>query len=172
MTSSSPKKSSKPYVYGGIGAVLAIIAMLVILPMLSSNSYSNNSGGGSHVPVYVPTPHTVTIVNSMIRVEAGQSIYYQFSAPTGSTDTYVSGTFTAGGGSGNDIRVYVMDEQNFINWRNGHQVSVYYNSGQETVGNINVNIPTGQNLYLVYDNTFSVFSAKEVTTNVSLTYTS
>ena len=143
----------------GIGVAVVIVALLVI----------GSSVGSQHG--IVPTQHTMNIVNSMIRVEPGQYNYYQFSAPAGSSGVTVSGTFTAGGGSGNDIKVLILDEQNFINYRNGHQANVFYSSGQETVGNINADVPTGQTLYLVYDNTFSVVSGKEVTTNVNLTYT-
>lgn len=143
----------------GIGIAVVIVALMII-------------GSGSNVHSLIPTQHHESIVNSMIRVGPGQYVYYTFSAPNGASNAVVSGTFTAGGGSGNDVRVYIMDDQNFINYKNDHQVNVYYSSGQETVGNINVNIPAGQTLYLVYDNTFSIVSSKEVTTNVGLTFTS
>lgn len=143
----------------GIGIAVTIVALVVI-------------GFGSGAHSIIPTQHTEGIINSMIRVEAGHFVYYTFSAPRGASNVSVTGTFTAGGGSGNDIKVAILDEQNFINYRNGHQVSAYYSSGQETVGNINVNIPSGQTMYLVYDNTFSVVSSKEVTTNVNLIYAS
>lgn len=167
--SASSKRSSKTY----IGIVIGVAIVLGIL--INAHFFYNNSssgGGASYAPVYVPTQHTITIVNDMIRVNAHSYTEYTFSTPVGSTNAYLNGTFTAGGGSGNDIRIYILDEQNFINWRNGHQASTYYNSGQETVGNINANVPSGQTLYLVYDNSFSILSSKEVSTNVSLTYTS
>ena len=126
---------------------------------------------GSHHSIIL-IPHTLIIVNSMVRVEPGQYGYYTFNVPSDASNALVSGTFTAGGGGGNDIKVAILDEQNFINYKNNHQVNAYYSSGQETVGNISAKVPSGHTLYLVYDNTFSAVSSKEVTTNVSLTYTS
>jgi len=119
----------------------------------------------------IPLPHTMIIVNSMVRVEPAQYGYYTFTVPSDASNASVSGTFSVGG-SKNDIKVSILDEQNFINYRNNHQVNAYYSSGQETVGNINVKVPSGQTLYLVYDNTFYNISSKEITTSVSLTYTS
>ncbi len=145
----------------GIGIGISIVVVLVAVVVV---------GGVSGTHSIIPTQHTESIVNSMIRVAPGQYVY-AFSAPSDASNVSVSGTFTAGGGSGNDIKVAILDEQNFINYRNGHQVNAYYSSGQETVGNINANVPAGQTMYLVYDNSFSIISNKEVTTNVSLTYT-
>ena len=146
----------------GIGIGIGIVVIIVALAMV---------GGVSGTHSIIPTQQTESIVNSMIRVPPGQFVYYAFSAPSGASNVSVSGTFTAGGGSGNDIKVAILDEQNFINYRNGHQASAYYSSGQETVGNINADVPAGQTMYLVYDNAFSVVSSKEVTTNVILTFT-
>ena len=126
---------------------------------------------GTHQSL-IPIQHTLVIVNSMVRVEPGQYGYYTFTVPSDASNAMVSGTFAAGGGSGNDIKVAILDEQNFINYRNGHQVNAYYSSDQKTIGNISAKVPSGQTLYLVYDNTFSTVSSKEITTNVSVTYTS
>ncbi len=116
------------------------------------------------------TPHSTNIVNGLITVPAGSYEYYQFAPPASSTGISVSGSFTASGGSGNDIVVLVMDETNFVNWRNGHQASAYYNSGQLTTGTISASLPTSGTYYLVYSNTFSVFSSKNVQTTADLSY--
>ena len=125
---------------------------------------------GTHQSL-IPIQHTLIIVNSMVRVEPSQYGYYTFNVPSNASNALVSGTFTASGG-GNDIKVVILDEQNFINFKNKQQVNAYYSSDQKTVGNISAKVPSGQTLYLVYDNTFSTVSSKEITTNVSVTYTS
>ena len=114
--------------------------------------------------------HTANIVNGLITVPAGQYEYYQFAPPAGSTLISVSGSFTASGGSGNDIVVLVMDQTNFVNWQNGHTASAYYNSGQLTTGTITASLPSGGTYYLVYSNTFSGFSSKTVQTTADLSY--
>ena len=124
---------------------------------------------GTHHSI-IPIQHTLIIVNSMVRVEPAQYGYYTFTVPSDASNASVSGTFAVGG-SKNDIKVSILDEQNFINFKNSHQVNAYY-STQGTAGNISVNVPSNQTLYLVYDNTFYNISSKEITTSVSLTYTS
>lgn len=114
--------------------------------------------------------HSANIVNGLISVPAGSHEDYAFTAPPSSTVISVTGSFTASGGSGNDIVVLVMDQTNFVNWENGHQASAYYNSGQLTTGTISAELPSSGTYYLVYSNTFSVFSSKTVQTTANLLY--
>jgi len=118
-----------------------------------------------------PTHYVSNLVNGLLTINGGNYQYYQFTVPSGASDIHVSGTFTASGGSGNDIRIYVLDNTSFVNWKNGHSVSTYYNSGQMTTGSISATLPSDGTYYLVYDNTFSVFSQKNVNTRATLSYT-
>lgn len=152
-------KAKKIGIVIGIDIAAAIIALFILGFVPGTHSI-------------IPIKHTLIIVNSMVRVEPGQYGYYTFNVPSDASNALVSGTFTAGGGSGNDIKVDILDEQNFINYKNNHQGNAYYSSGQVTVGNISVKVPPGQTLYIVYDNTFSAVFSKEITTSVSLTYIS
>jgi len=119
----------------------------------------------------VPVPTSSNVVNGLISVSARQYEAYQVNIPNSAYNAQLSGTFTASGGSGNDIIVYVMDATSYVNWQNGHQGSTYYNSGQTTTGSFSVNFPTSGTYYLVYSNTFSTFSTKNVNTQVNLSYT-
>jgi len=76
--------------------------------------------------------------------------------------TRVSAKFRARGGSGNDIEVFILDEEGFENWRNGHRAQTYYNSGRVTVGHFNVRLAAGK-YFLVMNNKFSLVSNKVVT---------
>jgi hypothetical protein len=81
------------------------------------------------------------------------------------------GNFTASGGTGNDIDVYVLPQDDFVNWQNRHASRSYYNSGKVTVGNLNVNLPSDAGTYyLVFDNRFSLLSEKNVRVNATLSY--
>jgi len=73
---------------------------------------------------------------------------------------------------GNDINVEILDIQNFFILKTGQKVNTLYATGPKSSGIINTNVPTNQTFYLVYDNTFSTNSTKQVTTDVSLKYTS
>ncbi len=58
--------------------------------------------------------------------------YYEFTIPAAATISHIEGSFTSSGGSGNDIKVLIMDAKAFTNWENGHEVVVYYTSEQLT----------------------------------------
>jgi hypothetical protein len=75
--------------------------------------------------------------------------------------TRVAARFRARGGRGNDIEVFILDEDGFENWRNGHRAPTYYNSGRATVGRFNVRLGPGK-YYLVMSNKFSSVSNKVV----------
>ncbi|TMI43972.1 hypothetical protein E6H23_01990 [Candidatus Bathyarchaeota archaeon] len=145
--------------------VAAIIGGILILGFVALNSQSSSSS--THI---FPVQHTGNIVNGLITVSSGGYNYYPFTLPSGATSIAVSGSFTASGGSGNDIQVLILDQTNFVNWQNGHQASAYFNSGQEIVGSITTNLPSAGTYYLVYSNTFSTFSSKNVQTTVDLSY--
>ena len=102
------------------------------------------------------------ILRDKFSVGARQSRYWDFTASEGME---VKGRFRAEGGSGNDIQCMIIDEDAFENWRNGHAVTCYYNSGKVTVANIYARLPHGR-FYLIFSNTFSVASNKVVEAEV------
>src|SRR5215212_4241492 len=105
------------------------------------------------------------IVNTAFTVKAGDAKSSTFHVGSGGAN--VVGRFRAEGGVGNDIRCLILDPDSFENWRNGHNVHTYYNSGKITVANINVTLPQGDYV-LVFDNTYSILTNKAVTANVEI----
>ena len=67
------------------------------------------------------------------------------------------------------MEVYILDEDGFENYRNGHRTQTYYNSGRVTVGTINVTLGSGR-YYLVFNNSFSTVSNKAVNARVEMQY--
>lgn len=143
-------------------AVLAVVVVLVVLAALGV------WGGGG----ILSQQHTANIVNGLITVGANSYDDYQFSVPSGASGASIQGSFTASGGSGNDVVVIVMDSTDFTNWANGHSANTLYYSGQMTTGTISASLTAGDTYYLVYNNQFSILSSKNVQTTVNLTYTS
>lgn len=131
---------SKPRPYG--------IALWFLIPLFGLviwwagwNSASHNRDTRTTVPqeqAPQPQPHTQTVTNTAFTVDAGQFRYYKFSAPEGATDVRLQGRFAAKGGSGKDIEVYVMTEDAYVNWQNGHSGNTFYNSGRLTQDSLNV----------------------------------
>lgn len=115
-------------------------------------------------------PHNVVIINGLTSVNALGYRYYWFDVPSIAINPTIFGTFTGSGSLGNDIRVYVLTSTDFINWTNGHQVSTIYNSGVITTASFNVKLATGQKYYLVFDNTFSLLSGKNVSGDITFSY--
>ena len=82
----------------------------------------------------------------------------------------LQGHFTATGGSGNDKEVWLVTEDGFTNWQNGHAATTFYNSGRVTQDALNASLPGTGTYYLVFDNRFSLLSKKEVEVKGALTY--
>jgi hypothetical protein len=94
-----------------------------------------------------PQPHVGPITNGALTVGANAYSWYTFAVPVGATNVNVTGRFTATGGTGNDIIVYILDEDGFVNFKNGHATPTYYNSGQVTQAEIQGVLPNSPGTY-------------------------
>jgi hypothetical protein len=123
-----------------------------------------------------PLVYTIAIFNDQETVSARTYTPHPFSIPSGASNSSVSGTFTAQGGSDNDIKVYIIDDANFENYTNNVQgivpgdFSYLYYSGQIHTASFRVNLSSG-NYYLVLDNMFSASYQKLVNIQMNATYT-
>ena len=142
---------------------IAIIAGIILYGYIAS--YQNISGNKKSLKTY-----TITIVKGEITVAPLSYKAFYFSVPEGAIDAHVVGYFRASGGWGNDIKVYIMDDLAFTNWKNGHEVSYNYYSGQLTADDFNVPLTSGKTYYLVLDNQFSLISSKNVDIEATLIY--
>jgi Zn-dependent protease with chaperone function len=86
-------------------------------------------------------------------------------------DCTLKGQFRAYGGSGNDIRVLVLDEMNYQNFWNGHKATALYDSGVLTTAEFKVPLSATGTYHLVLDNTFSMFTNKAVALNLVAEHT-
>jgi len=107
------------------------------------------------------------IVTEAFTIAPGKYAWFRFGVPENGGN--VVGRFRASGGGGNDVEVYILDEDGFENFKNGHRVQTYYNSGRVTVANIDVSLSSGT-YYLIFSNTFSAVSNKAVNGRVTLRY--
>jgi hypothetical protein len=109
--------------------------------------------------------------NKAITIRAVSFFYVPFTLPAGSSNAKLQGHFAATGGSGNDVEVFLLNEDAFTNWKNGHQTNAIYNSGKVTQDSPNVNLPTDAGTYyLVFNNKFSLVTPKAVEANLTFTY--
>ena len=118
---------------------------------------------------------SVSLLNAGITVHAGEFYDVPIRLRDIMHNVTLSGSFTASGGSGNDIEVFVLSQADFTNWQNGYSYSALYSSGRVTTATFNVSLPTpsvGQtsDYHVVYSNTFSWISTKQVNTTVNLNW--
>jgi len=149
----------------------AIWFFLVVLILLVWWIATSHSPGARQLQQLAKQQHTLVINQQSVTASANGYYYFKLDVPPGSSGAHLQGSFTASGGSGNDIEAYVLSETDFVNWKNGHPAKTFYNSGKVTTGNININLPAEVGTcYLVFDNKFSLLSQKNVQVNATLTY--
>ena len=152
-------------------AFLACLSLVVLILVLGCGT-PQRPGGAPQSPKS-PTPvlvsQTRNVVNATITVSPGKHYDIPFSVDVNAMrNVRVAGSFRASGGSGNDIIAIIMDDMAYINWVNGHKVSVLYSSGKITVADMNVAITASGKYHLVFSNNFSIFSSKDVSARVDL----
>ncbi|HKW19551.1 MAG TPA: zinc ribbon domain-containing protein [Terriglobales bacterium] len=117
--------------------------------------------------------HTLSFGSGALTVAQARSSYFKMVVPADATEVHLQGHFTAQGGSGNDIIVQVMNENEFVNWQNHHGQDTLWDSDKVTVGDIKLSLPNGAGTYyLLFNNSFSLITPKAVQHNITLTYLS
>ncbi|MGB6962444.1 MAG: emp24/gp25L/p24 family protein [Candidatus Acidiferrum sp.] len=120
-------------------------------------------------PAFIPM--TKSLVSGQLIVRANSDVRYKLEIDTDKMrNPVVSGSFRANGGRGNDIDVFLADEDSFVNLINGHKAPMLYNSRKETIGKLNVPITKSGTYYLCFNNHFSSVTPKQVFADVTLTY--
>ena len=115
--------------------------------------------------------HRYTIGTGTLTANPANYTFYPLEVPVGATNVRMQGHFSASGGAGNDVEVFLMNQDEYTNWQNRHATGTFYKSGRVTVGDVNVTLPEGAGkYYLVFNNRFSLFSQKVVAQNITLTY--
>ncbi len=170
------KKSAVPWL---IGFALVLVVATLVWASVSGSKPRPKSESASAPPIpakatpvlrtrYVPVDQK--IATGQIVVRAQGYVQYRLTIGPEMVQPTVTGSFNASGGGGNDITAVIADEANFINWINGHQARVYWNTqGRETTGNFEVRLPPGT-YYLAFNNKFSLFTEKQVFIEADLNY--
>ena len=119
-----------------------------------------------------PQPRAQVITDGALTVPALNFSYYTLTVPADATNISVDGHFTATGGLGNDIEVYVLTEDNFVNFKNGHSSPTLYNSGKDHDRTVSARrFRAAGTYYLVFNNNFSLLTPKAVQATATLHFT-
>jgi hypothetical protein len=104
-------------------------------------------------------------------VPAHSAKQYKFVVPSGASSVSLEGHFVATGGPHNSIEVWVMNDDQFVNWTNRHPVQAMYNSQKVTQGTVKLSLRSEGNTYhVVFSNEFSVLTPKAVEASLTLKY--
>ena len=120
----------------------------------------------------VPTTENVeTIASHVIALDGGDYEYVQFGSPVDASTSIVRGSYHTIG-SGERIHVMILGEQNFEKWKGEQQMpeDFFYYSGEVKAANLEADVPAGEALYLVFDNTSSAGRPTNVEANIELFY--
>jgi hypothetical protein len=160
----APKKKlvRTPFIVAGV--VMLAIVVLGIYAISGSNP-----GSANPIDRLVKQEHVTTIKNTNLRIGPIGSYAFKLEVPQGATTGLLHGNFTAIGGLANDIEVFVLSSDDFVNWQNRHAARSFYNSGQVTTGTINASLPSGT-YYLVFSNRTSLLTSRSVAVNATLTF--
>lgn len=118
----------------------------------------------SSPPSQVNNP-SIRVANGIYKVQPGNYYYFGFNAKCSGT---LSGGFSSYSTLGNDIIVYLLDQNSFNSYQKGNSVPTYYNSGKVFSGTFNVHL-IPDIYYVVLSNTYSIVSTKNV--NIQASYT-
>ncbi len=152
--------------------VLGVVVIVLLLGWFINRADQRQRS--TYTPPAPPPPqvHRTKIGTGAITVNAGTYSYFTLTVPAEAANVKLQGHFTASGGSGNDIEAYVLSQDQYTNWQNGHATSTFYNSGKVTAGEIEAALPAGAGTYyLIFDNKFSLLTPKAVQEDMTLAYT-
>jgi len=170
----APLKRKSRFTFGRVFLFLLIVAGIFIgIPFIlqALDNSRNSSSPLGEIARAVQQARSVSIINrQIVNINPGTYQYFKFS--TGVVPApVVKGQFQARGGSHNDINIYIVDDQGFMNIQNGNGAQTYFNQNHATAGNIEAHLPTGaRDYYLILDNRMSVFSGKQVGIEASLSF--
>jgi hypothetical protein len=171
--SAEKKEGISPMRIIGVLALVAVIG-LFIFAAVNQNSHSTTSQPPPPLaapPRPVIKHWTVKLGSENVIIEPGRYQYVQFATSSDMQAIKIVGHVEATGGSGNDVEVFVMDEDTFVNWKNHHQTAALFQSGRVTATSLELDLPSAENrYYLIFNNGFSLLSNKAVVSSVVLKY--
>lgn len=123
-------------------------------------SFARSGSDIPEVAAYQPKyeTHERSLVAGTHHIRATGWTYWTFALKR---PTRVSGRFVSEGGG---VQGLIMNEDEFVNWRNGNSYRSYFDSGTVTIGNVEATLPAGSFTFVLYNANW--FSGKTVSVSL------
>jgi len=112
--------------------------------------------------------NTSMVLDDIVEVPASKLWHKTIEIPSTLEGVKLAGWCVASGGARNDIKVLVLNDVDFYNWKNFGKVKGLYQSDKISVAEMSAEITAPGRYHLVITNWFSEFSTKEVIAKVYL----
>lgn len=158
-------------VAGILWGFIGIVAIAVMLSFVAekANTPSSSASAAPRVRIPIVRHETQALISGSHIVQPQHYVTYPITIAPAMHNARLSGHFTATGGYGNDLQALITDEDGLVNFKNGHQAKVYYQSGKVTADSFDVRLAPGT-YYLVFNNVFSLMSNKAYDADVKLDF--
>lgn len=164
-----PPTHPRPASRGGVpvgalvgGAILGLVGGLVVvaLGMYAWFNQEQISAPTSFLPE--PEPVVLALMDeSALHIPAGQYHYVSFTVEDERL-CLLTGRVLGLTGGREDVEIYVLDEDGFVNWKNGTAGYAVFESGRTAATTLDIPLPGPGRYHMVLSNTFSVVSDKTV----------
>jgi hypothetical protein len=126
-------------------AALIITGIAIAVNLIPRAMSGSSTSKEPFSPSIIYETKAEQIASGQIAVQNGGAVFYQFTITRDMSNPVVRGSFTASGGSGNDIAAVIANEEEYSNWINGHEAKVYWTTqGKKTAGSFEVRPPPGK----------------------------
>ena len=116
-------------------------------------------------------PHSIPVSDHELTINQLGYSYIKLPVPAKASSVVLHGNFTASGGGGNTIEVFVFSQDGYENWQKQQYADPFYSSGRVSMDKIEANLPSGAGTYyLVFNNKFSSVTPKTINVDAKLTY--
>ncbi|MDT7541835.1 MAG: hypothetical protein QOE33_1739 [Acidobacteriota bacterium] len=137
-------------------------------PATTSPSERRDANANYYPPNSSPQPepqNQIPVLAQTFEVSPQQYHTTEFNVPH--SGAHIVGRFQAI--SGDNIKAHILDTDGLVNFQHHNAFRSYYSSDKTAVGRIDIRLSPGV-YYLVFENSYSIFSHKVVSANVMMEY--
>src|SRR5712692_3840 len=151
--------------------IIGFIALVGIWVAWSVAARLNNSAGTSTSSAYRTVQVTQPVLAASFTVKPKEFASYAFVFPAGCGDARVDGSFSVTAGPRGVVEVLLLDEKNFLAWRNHRASAALYNSRRPKQRKLSMPLSGGAGRYFSGLDYFVLAYPPEVPAEVTLHYT-